>query len=356
MKAGTKSGQSLGSNTNITGVKGSQDILIEVADITVSFRANGSALKPVDDISFHIKRGEILGMVGESGSGKTITALSMMRLIEPPGRINGGHIMYRGEDLLQKTESEMRKIRGKEIAMIWQDPMASLNPVKRIGDQIEEVLRIHRRQIIAGNKESSALKSMATRTEVTLAALEEVNIAEPAIRMKEYPHQLSGGMQQRVMIAMALVGEPSLLIADEPTTALDVTIQLQILELLKSLQKGKAMSILLITHDLGVVAEMCHRVQVMYCGRIVESADKNDLFDKPAHPYTQGLLKSIPRHDVKKGELDSISGVVPDLTAIPQGCAFHTRCPMVMDKCRQQLPDFISLSPSHQVRCHLYCD
>ena len=366
MKAGTQSGQSPDSNKNITGPEEVQDNLMEVVDVTVTFRANGRDLKPVDDISFHIKRGEILGMVGESGSGKTITALSMMRLIEPPGRIKGGHIIYRGMDLLQKSESQMRKIRGREIAMIWQDPMASLNPVKRIGDQIEEVLRIHGhmgrgiwrhlRQIIGENKESSALKVMGTRTEVTLAALEEVNIAEPAIRMKEYPHQLSGGMQQRVMIAMALVGEPSLLIADEPTTALDVTIQLQILELLKGLQKGKAMSILLITHDLGVVAEMCHRVQVMYCGRIVESADKLDLFDNPAHPYTQGLLKSVPRYDVKKGELDSISGVVPDLTAIPQGCAFHTRCPMVMDKCRQQVPDSVSLSPSHQVRCHLYND
>ena len=172
--------------------------------------------------------------------------------------------------------------------------------------------------------------------------------------MKEYPHQLSGGMQQRVMIAMALIGEPSLLIADEPTTALDVTIQLQILDLLKSLQKEKAMSVLLITHDLGVVAEMCHRVQVMYCGRIVESADTHDLFDQPAHPYTQGLLRSVPRHDVKKGELDSISGVVPDLTNVPQGCAFHTRCPRVMDICRVHLPRPVSLTSSHQVRCHLF--
>jgi len=356
MKVGAQSGQSLESNKNFASSEEVQENLIEVEDVTVAFRANGRDLKPVDNISFHIKPGEILGMVGESGSGKTITALSMMRLIEPPGRINGGHIIYRGMDLLHKSESQMRKIRGKEIAMIWQDPMASLNPVKRIGDQIKEVLRIHGRQIMAENKESPALKAMATRTEVALAALEEVNIAEPAIRMKEYPHQLSGGMQQRVMIAMALVGEPSLLIADEPTTALDVTIQLQILELLKSLQKGKAMSILLITHDLGVIAEMCHRVQVMYCGRIVESADKNDLFDNPAHPYTQGLLKSVPRYDVKQGELDSIRGVVPDLTAVPLGCAFHTRCPMVMDKCRQQLPDSISISPSHKVRCHLYYD
>ena len=292
--------------------------LLDVRNLTTSFFTPAGEARAVNGVSFSVQRGEILGIVGESGSGKTLTALSVMRLIDPPGRITGGSVRFEGEDLLTNSERRMRAIRGRKIAMIWQDPMASLNPVKRIGDQVGEVLRLHGEVIEGESNRRRALPRRLVKERV-ISLLGAVNVPDPEQRAQEYPHQLSGGLQQRVMIAMALACEPSLLIADEPTTALDVTIQLQILELLKRIQRERNMSVMLITHDLGVVAETCHRVQVMYAGQIIESADVVDLFDEPKHPYTTSLLRSVPRHDTRRGDLAAIEGRVPDLTAMPSG-------------------------------------
>ena len=324
----------------------SEASLLEVRDLSTSFFTHNGEVRAVDRVSFDLRRGEILGVVGESGSGKTLTALSVMRLIDPPGRIVGGSVRLDGEELLTKSERQMRAIRGRAIAMIWQDPMASLNPVKRVGDQIAEAIRLH--ESMLGNLSRAAL---AQRVHAALAA---VHIADPEQRARDYPHQLSGGLQQRVMIAMALACEPSLLIADEPTTALDVTIQLQILDLLREIQRTRHMSVLLITHDLGVVAETCHRVLVMYGGRIVETAETADLFDAPQHPYTASLLRSVPRADTPRGGLLAIEGRVPDLAAMPAGCPFHPRCEQAMEVCRREAPPAVDVGARHVARCHLH--
>jgi oligopeptide/dipeptide ABC transporter ATP-binding protein len=327
--------------------------LLEVRGLTTSFFTPAGEARGVNGISFDVRRGEILGVVGESGSGKTLTALSVMRLIDPPGRITGGSVLFEGEDLLGKSERCMRAIRGRRIAMIWQDPMASLNPVKRIGDQVAEALHLHG-DVISGKSDCRRAFPQRELKGRVVSLLGAVNVPDPEQRAQEYPHQLSGGLQQRVMIAMALACEPSLLIADEPTTALDVTIQLQILELLKRIQRERDMSVMLITHDLGVVAETCHRVQVMYAGQIIESADVVDLFDEPKHPYTTSLLRSVPRHDTRRGDLAAIEGRVPDLTAMPPGCPFHPRCDHAMDICGTQEPRSFDLRGGHAVKCHLY--
>ena len=326
--------------------------ILEVQDLSTSFFTPHGEFRAADRVSFVVRRGEVLGVVGESGSGKTVTALSLLRLVDPPGRIVGGSVRLDGEELLSKSEREMRGLRGRALAMIWQDPTASLNPVKRIGTQVAEAIRVHGLIGDGGSRRRRA--SERAIEERVLGLLRAVNMPDPERRLKEYPHQLSGGLQQRVVIAMALACEPALLIADEPTTALDVTIQLQILELLERLQRERGMSILLITHDLGVVAETCHRVLVMYAGRVVESADTAGLFDAPSHPYTQSLLQSVPRRDTRRGDLASIPGRVPELNALPPGCPFHPRCPRAMQVCREREPPLATVASGHRSRCHLH--
>ena len=317
--------------------------LLEIRGLKTVFHATDGILPAVDQISFSIRPGEILGVVGESGCGKSVTALSILRLISPPGRIIGGEILFDGVDLLKLPEKEMQKIRGKKISMIFQEPMTSLNPVLSIGDQVGETLRIHKR---------------FSRKQARIAAidlLKAVKIADPEKRVDEYPHQLSGGMRQRVMIAMAIACRPALLIADEPTTALDVTIQAQILELLQSLRSDFGLSILLITHAFGVVAEVADRVIVMYAGKIVEEATTGELFANPQHPYTVGLLNSIPRlvlQGEKHHRLKTIDGSVPALMQLPAGCSFYERCNLRMDQCRTIFPAEVWLNPDHRVACY----
>jgi len=303
-------------------------------------------VRAVDGVSFSIGEGELLGLVGESGCGKSITALSVMRLIAPPGKIVGGSIKFKGEELLTANSERMREIRGNDIAMIFQDPMTSLNPVFTVGEQIAEALRLHR------NLDKKAAWAAA------IDAMREVAIPSPERRVNDYPHQLSGGMRQRVMIAMALACDPELLIADEPTTALDVTIQAQILELLNELRRTRNLAVLLITHDLGVVAEVADRVCVMYTGKIVEQSGVNELFARPKHPYTQGLLRSVPKlsaRDIEKAErLQTIEGVVPNPTDLPDGCHFAPRCEFRMDKCTRGEIPLYELPNGVTVRCVLY--
>ncbi len=304
-----------------------KEILIEVRDLATHFTTEGETARAVDGVSFHIGKGETLGLVGESGCGKSVTALSIMRLIpDPPGKIVRGQILIDGQDLVALKESEMRRVRGNKISMVFQEPMTSLNPVFRAGNQIAEAAMLHQKI------------SRREAKQRTIDMLAKVEIPAPAQRFSEYPHQLSGGMKQRVMIAMALVCNPSLLIADEPTTALDVTIQAQILRLLRDLQKELGMSVLLITHDLGVVAEIAHRVAVMYAGKIVELADTYSLFARPLHPYTQALLESIPKLGEKKHRLSVIPGEVPNPLGFPSGCRFHPRCKYATDICRDKEP------------------
>src|SRR4051794_11781925 len=292
------------------------DPLLQVQDLNIAFDTERGQIRPVRDVSFSIYPGQTVALVGESGCGKSVTALSILRLIpSPPGKVLGGRVMFEGRDLLALSEKEMRSVRGKDIAMIFQEPMTSLNPVYTIGDQIAEAIVLHQ----------SVGKSRAY--EIAESALNDVGIADPGRRLHEYPHQMSGGMRQRVMIAMALSCRPKLLIADEPTTALDVTIQAQILELLRKIQREKGMAILLITHDLGVVAENADVVNVMYASRIVESAPVEDLFDAPLHPYTEGLFRSVPKLGGKVERLETIPGAVPNPARFPTGCKFHTRCP-----------------------------
>ena len=317
--------------------------LLEVKQLQTHFDTDEGTVKAVDGVSFHIDKGETLAVVGESGSGKSVTSLSIMRLIPmPPGRIAGGEILFAGENLVTKTEAQMRKIRGNDISMIFQEPMTSLNPVYTVGDQIAEAIVLHQ-----GKSQKQAMR-MATEM------LELVGIPEPAKRVKNYPHQMSGGMRQRVMIAMALSCGPQLLIADEPTTALDVTIQAQILDLMRKLQKEIGMSILFITHDLGVVAEIADRVVVMYSGRAVEESDVNTIFQNPRMPYTMGLLNSIPRVD-KAAEhqerLEAIPGNVPNPLYLPEGCAFHPRCRFAIDECKRAIPKLEDSGGGHMVRC-----
>jgi oligopeptide/dipeptide ABC transporter ATP-binding protein len=316
--------------------------LVEIRNLRTHFHTEDGVVPAVDGVNFYIKRGETLGVVGESGCGKSVTSLSVMRLIpNPPGKIVEGEILFEGQDLVKKSEAEMRKIRGNDISMIFQEPMTSLNPVYTIGDQIAEAIQLHQ-----GLNQKEAIDK-------AIEMLRLVGIPLPERRVKEYPHQLSGGMRQRVMIAMALSCNPKLLIADEPTTALDVTIQAQILELMKKLKKELGMAIMLITHDLGVVAEMCERVIVMYGGKVVEEADAVSLFKSPLHPYTEGLLRSIPRMDEEVEKLHVIEGVVPNPLHLPQGCRFHPRCPYAVEKCTQSQPELEQVAPGRYVACFL---
>ncbi|NVB82384.1 MAG: ABC transporter ATP-binding protein [Kofleriaceae bacterium] len=319
---------------------GVAESVLEVRDLVTEFRTERGTVRAVDGVSFEIPARGTLGVVGESGCGKSVTAMSIMRLIAPPGRVGGGTITYAGKNLLALPMDEMRAIRGNRIAMIFQEPMTSLNPVYTVGDQIGEAVRLHQK------------KSKAEARDIAIKMLELVGVPSPAERIDAFPHQLSGGLRQRVMIAMALACKPDLLIADEPTTALDVTIQAQILELLKGLQRELGMSIMLITHDLGVVAETCDEVVVMYAGRIVERAVTKTLFAAPRHHYTAGLLASVPAYgDVEQTRLKEIAGIVPALSDLPRGCKFSTRCPAVQEKCRTEEPALVQLGATH-VRCH----
>ncbi|HYF91377.1 MAG TPA: ABC transporter ATP-binding protein [Symbiobacteriaceae bacterium] len=319
--------------------------LVDIRNLKTYFYTEDGVVPAVDGVDLYVKRGETLGVVGESGCGKSVTSLSVMRLIaSPPGKIVGGEIIFEGEDLLKKTEPEMRKIRGNDISMIFQEPMTSLNPVYTIGDQISEAIILHQ-----GLSKKEAIDK-------AVEMLRLVGIPLPERRVKEYPHQLSGGMRQRVMIAMALSCNPKLLIADEPTTALDVTIQAQILELMKKLKKELGMAIMLITHDLGVVAEMCERVVVMYGGKVVEEGDAVSIYKSPLHPYTEGLLQSIPRMDEDVDRLHVIEGVVPNPLHLPEGCRFHPRCPYAVDKCKQAQPALEQVAPGRFVACYLSAD
>ena len=314
--------------------------LLCVKDLKTTYYTYEGAVPAVDGVSFSIKAGETVGIVGESGCGKSVTALSVMGLVPyPPGRIEAGHIWFEGEDLLTKSPEEMRGIRGDKIAMIFQEPMTSLNPVYTIGDQIAEVLEYHR-----GYSKEQAL-------EKTNLLLTSVGISDPLRRCKQYPHELSGGMRQRAMIAMALACNPKLLIADEPTTALDVTIQAQILEVMKDVRKDFDTAIMLITHDLGVISEMAERVIVMYLGRVVEEASVRDVFYNPLHPYTNALLRAIPRPGSARKRLYAIPGVVPNPMFMPQGCKFSTRCEHAKDVCHTEEPCITEVSPGHLVRC-----
>ncbi|HET9990900.1 MAG TPA: ABC transporter ATP-binding protein [Kofleriaceae bacterium] len=312
--------------------------VLEINGLVTEFRTERGTVRAVDGVSFEVPERGTLGVVGESGCGKSVTALSIMRLIAAPGRIAAGTIMYGGKDLLRLPLDEMRKIRGNRIAMIFQEPMTSLNPVFTVGDQVGEAVRLHQR------------KNRREAREIAIEMFRLVGIPSPEQRVDAYPHQLSGGMRQRVMIAMALACKPDLLIADEPTTALDVTIQAQILELLASLQKELGMSVLLITHDLGVVAESCDEVIVMYAGRIVEQAAAATLFATPHHHYTAGLMRSVPALGSTE-RLQEIPGMVPSLHELPVGCKFAGRCPAVQDRCREVEPELVPLASS-LVRCH----
>jgi peptide/nickel transport system ATP-binding protein/oligopeptide transport system ATP-binding protein len=324
---------------------GENNFLLTIRNLHTYFFTDEGVAKAVDGVDLELEEGGTLGVVGESGCGKSVTALSIMRLIpDPPGKIAQGEIRFAGTNLLALSEAAMRKIRGRSISMIFQEPMTSLNPVFQIGDQISEVLRLH---------EGMSRKDSWNRS---IEMLKLVGIPSPERRVQEYPHQLSGGMRQRAMIAMALACSPKLMIADEPTTALDVTIQAQILELINRLQREKGMSVMLITHNLGVIAETARKVAVMYAGRVVEYAEVRPIFASPLHPYTQGLLKSIPRLDedhTRKSRLEAIPGLVPSLLELPKGCKFSNRCKYVFDKCVEE-PALIEVAPGHFGRCWLH--
>ena len=319
-----------------------RDQLLEVEALTTTFSTDEGVLRAVEEVSFDVQAGEVLGIVGESGCGKTVACKSIMRLIpDPPGRITGGKVLFKGEDLAVASRRRMERIRGNHIAMIFQEPMTALNPVLTIGWQIEEALLLHQ-DLGAAERRAKAL-----------SMLEKVGIPSPKRRFGEYPHQLSGGMRQRVMIAMALACNPEILIADEPTTALDVTIQAQVLRLMTDLRDSLGTSIILITHDLGVVAELCDRVLVMYAARVVEQGTVDDIFHRPAHPYTKALLKSLPRLErrQRERELETIAGMVPDLRRLRPGCRFYERCPKAQDDCRAREPELIQLGEGRSVRC-----
>jgi peptide/nickel transport system ATP-binding protein len=314
--------------------------LLSIEGLRTVFRTGNGDVAAVDGVSLGVQRGRTLGIVGESGCGKSMLSLSVMRLVPPPGRIAAGKVMFDGRDLLTLPPAEMRDIRGNRIAMIFQEPMTSLNPVFTVGDQITEAMRAHDR-----SASSAALRAKA------IEALSRVRIPDPARRFDEYPHQMSGGMRQRVMIAMALACEPDLLIADEPTTALDVTVQAQILDLLRELQQQTGMAIILITHDLGIVAEMADEVAVMYAGRVIERAPGVAIFDDPQHPYTLGLLGSIPRVEETRERLLAIEGAVPPPFALPQGCRFHPRCVFCIPECTKEDPPLIEIASDHRAAC-----
>ncbi len=321
---------------------GSGHALLEVRDLRTYFELEDGVAKAVDGVSFSVGRGRTLGIVGESGCGKSVTALSILRLIPPPGRIVGGEIRFDGRDLLELTDEEMRRVRGRDIAMVFQEPMTCLNPVFTVGAQIIEAV-LHQERVPRREARARAIE-----------LLRKVRIPAPEIRIDEYPHQLSGGMRQRVMLAMALASSPQLLVADEPTTALDVTIQAQIIELLRELQAESGMAIVIITHDLGVVAEMADDVVVMYASKVAESGAVGQIFARPGHPYTRGLLASRPRIDGPRGvRLTAIPGVVPSPLRPPAGCRFHPRCDVAVDQCRTREPELRELSPGHRVACDL---
>jgi peptide/nickel transport system ATP-binding protein/oligopeptide transport system ATP-binding protein len=323
-----------------------EDKLLKLQNLKTFFFMQAGVVRAVDGIDIEIDKGDFLGIVGESGCGKSVTALSIMRLItNPPGKIIDGEIIFRGNDLLQLTNEEMRKIRGNKISMIFQEPMTSLSPVSRIGSQISEAMIIHQ----------NLSKKEALERSIELLKL--VEIPSPEVRVKEYPHQMSGGMRQRVMIAMALSCNPELIIADEPTTALDVTIQAQILALMQTLKEEKGLTIILITHNLGIIAENSNRVIVMYAGKIVEKADVKALFVNPLHPYTRGLLRSVPRMDKrskKKDRLDAIRGIVPSLLNLAPGCRFYERCDLSAKKCQEVEPELVVVDGGHMVSCWNY--
>ena len=317
------------------------EYLLEVKNLKTCFELFRGTVKAVDGVDFTLKTGEILGIVGESGGGKSVTGFSLLGLIDAPGRITGGEILFRGEDLLKKSEEEMRRIRGKEISMIFQDPMTSLNPLQTIGRQIDEMLALH-----------TDLSSAGRRARI-LELLNEVGIPTPEDRLDCYPHQFSGGMRQRVVIAIALAANPKLIIADEPTTALDVTVQAQILTLMENLVKKFGSALILVTHDLAVVSEMTHRVVVMYCGKIVEEAPTAELIRAPRHPYTKGLLGSIPRiTGVRTPRLPQIPGMAPHLFDLPKGCSFAPRCGYATERCREEVPAMRELSAGRRAACH----
>ena len=314
--------------------------LLRLEDLRTHFFTDDGVVRAVDGVCFAVPEGETLAVVGESGSGKSVTSLSILRLVaEPPGKIVGGRILFRGQNLLELSPAAMRAIRGKEISMIFQEPMTSLNPVFTCGEQIIETLVLHEK-----------MKRSAARARA-IEMLRLVGISSPEQRVDEYPHQMSGGTRQRVMIAMALACKPSMLIADEPTTALDVTIQAQILELLKKLQRELGMAVILITHDLGVVAETADRVAVMYAGQVVEYCDVNAAFRRTLHPYTAGLLHALPRLGEKREALRVIPGNVPDPARFPSGCRFHPRCPVAQERCRESEPPVLTFDGEHQARC-----
>ncbi|NJE60708.1 ABC transporter ATP-binding protein [Thermococcus sp. 21S7] len=314
--------------------------VLEIRDLYINFRTMWGVAKVLNGVSFEINDGEIFGLVGETGCGKSVTALSVLRLLPSNAQISG-EIIFKGENLLEKSEEEMRKLRGKEISIIFQDPMTSLNPLFKIGDQMVDIITLHE-----GLSKEEALEHARN-------LLKSVGLSDPGRILNSYPHELSGGMRQRIMIAMALSSNPSLLIADEPTTALDVTIQKQILRLILDLRDRYSFSVLLITHDLGVVAEVCDRVGVMYAGNIVEIAPTEELFENPLHPYTQGLLSVVPDPRTKK-PLKPLRGSVPSLLNPPSGCRFHPRCDYAKDVCSRVKPELIERSPGHFVACHLY--
>ncbi len=319
----------------------SEKNLLEIKDLAIHYVTEDGTVRAVEDMSLEVGEGETLGLVGETGAGKTTTALGVMQLVpDPPGKIVNGEILFEGEDLLKKNKNELRKIRGNKISMIFQDPMTSLNPVITVGDQIAEVVKLH--------QNSNAKEAEEKAKEM----LEVVGI--PAGRVNDYPHQFSGGMRQRVVIAIALACNPKLLIADEPTTALDVTIQAQVLELMKKLKDEYNTSMIMITHDLGVVAEVCDKVAIMYAGKVVEYTDKRRLFTTPKHPYTLGLFNSIPNVEEDEERLKPIKGLMPDPTDLPTGCPFHPRCPDATQECSERVPKNTEVEPGHFVNCLLY--
>lgn len=319
------------------------DAILSVRNLKTYFFIEAGEAQAVDDVSFDLPAGKTLALVGESGCGKSVTALSIMRLVpDPPGKIVNGQILFEGQDLMDMDDAGMREIRGNDISMIFQEPMTSLNPVFRVGNQIASILRLHR-----------GLGKKAARAQA-IDLLDQVGIPAPESRVDDYPHQMSGGMRQRVMIAMALACNPKVLIADEPTTALDVTIQAQILDLLRKLQQERGMALLLITHDLGVVAEMADEVAIMYAGKVIEQAPADDLFSNRAHPYSQGLFNSLPGQYRSGNRLETITGQVPAATHFPSGCRFHPRCPKAMQICQESIPDKTSLSTNHDVNCWLH--
>jgi len=334
--------------------------LLDVKDLHVHFHTFEGTAKVLEGIDFSLERGDTLGLVGESGCGKSVTAQAIIGLLpRPPAEIVRGEVWFEGEDLLTRGDAEMRALRGSRISMVFQDPMSYLNPVFSIGEQLTDVILSHGAQGLHGpvamvTRRLWGTADLARARRTALDLLRRVNLPQPEERLHHYPHEFSGGMRQRVLLAMALAGSPRLLLADEPTTALDVTIQAQILRLIGHLVRTEAISVLLISHDLGVISRICRRVAVMYAGTIVESAEVRTLFRDPKHPYTQGLLRSIPRNVRRRDRLEGIPGTIPDLIRPPSGCRFHPRCPRVMDLCRVVTPGPVNVAPGHRVRCHLY--